>query len=225
MKIVAHRGLRKKGIKQNSLDSIREAIKNGINEIELDIQKTRDALIIRHDTKKFGLRIKKMKFNPKKFVKLDDALKLIDKNITIIADVKISGIEEELVKRLKGREVIYFSHIKKVLKKIKKLDKKSKIGIYYLPKANFRALLRRLRFVNHFLKQAEKHSADIIAIPAQFLTKKFYDRAKKEGFKVYVYHLWRTKYIKRAYEMGVDALEIDKVKDLKFIKKLKRKGF
>jgi len=221
IRIVGHRGLREKGIGGNSLDSIKLALKKGIDIIEFDIQKTKDCLILRHDTRKFGLRIKKMRFNPKKFVSFDEALKLIPKRVTIIADIKIAGIEKELINKLKGRKVIYFSNIKKVLVKIKKLDPKTKIGIYYINKLNFRNALKRLRFVSRFLKNGRKYSADILAVPGPFLTKKMFDRAKAEGFELYVYGLFRKKYIKRAYDLGVYALEIDKVKDLEYIKSLK----
>jgi glycerophosphoryl diester phosphodiesterase len=220
-RIVGHRGLREKGTKENSLDSIKLALKKGIDIIEIDIQKTRDCLILRHDTRRFGLSIKKMRFNPKKFISFDEALKVIPKTVTIIADIKIAGIEKELIAKLKGRKVIYFSHIKKVLLKIKRLDPQAKIGIYYINKVNLRAFLRRLRFVSKFLKIAKRYSADIIAVPGPFVTKKLVDRAKKEGFELYIYGLFRKKYIKKAYELGVYALEIDKVKDLEYVKSLK----
>ncbi len=220
-KIVAHRGLREKGVKENSLESIKLALDHGVSCIEIDIQKTKDCLILRHDTSRFGIKIKRMRFNPKKFVSFDEAIKLIPKNITIIADIKIAGIEEDLIKKLKNRKVIYFSHIKKVLAKIKELNPKAQTGIYYVPKANLAAFLKRIRFVNRFLKTARKHSADIIAIPGPYVTKKFIDAANKQGFKIYVYGLFRRKYIKKAFDLKAYALEIDKVKDLEYIKKLK----
>ena len=221
-KIVAHRGLRKKGIKGNSLESIKLAVDNNVDMIEFDIQKTKDCLIVRHDTKRFGIGIKRKKYNSKKHIKLDDVLKIIPKKIPIIADIKLYGIEKELMQKLKGRKVIYFSHIKKVLLKIKQLDKKAKLGIYYIHKANFRAVLRRLRYITHFLKNAHRYSAEIIAVPSEFVTKKFMDRAKKEGFKVYVYHQAKKKHIRKAYEMGAYANEIDWVKDLSYLERLKK---
>jgi len=223
MKIVAHRGLRFKGVKDNSIDSINLALANDIKVIELDIQKTRDEIILFHNSTIKGISVKRMKYNPKKFVKLDDALKIIPKNITIIADMKVSGIEKEVMNKLKGRKVIYFSHIKKVLLELKRLDKNVRLGIYYISKANLRSLLRRVRYVKKFFKNAHKYSAEIIAVPGPYITPKFMDRAKKEGFKIYVYYVPKPKYFRRAIKMKVDAIEVDWVKDLELCKKIRRK--
>src|SRR3989344_6495878 len=53
MEIIGHRGLIQAGIEENSLASIKNAIKHKLKIIEIDLRKTKDNIIVLHHDRSF----------------------------------------------------------------------------------------------------------------------------------------------------------------------------
>lgn len=140
--IIAHRGLVSNEIKENTLESFLNAIRNGYDGIELDIRKTKDNKIVcLHDAfinrtsngsgyiknysyknlKKYNFGTKK---HPSKIPLFKEVLENI-KNSTIIIEMKDDFTKEELenvLKYNKTNQILICSFFKHHLENIKDLN-------------------------------------------------------------------------------------------------------
>lgn len=150
-RVLAHRGAWKaKGLPQNSLASLQQAIQLGCEGSEFDIRMTRDeVLVINHDEEYQGMDIEKTNFKDllKKPLKNGEPLPTLEaylktgikqKKTRLIAEIKASPAGKarslkmtekvvKMVKKLKAQDwVVYISFDYDILKKILELDKTAK---------------------------------------------------------------------------------------------------
>lgn len=146
-RVIAHRGAFKNtGVPENSIASLKAAIRLGCGGSEFDIHMTADSvLVINHDhtlqgfdieTSTYERLLEKSLPNGEKIPTLENYLKagLGQKTTMLVAEIKPSKISKErslvlagkvvaMVKQLKAdRQVVYISFDYDILKKIKQLD-------------------------------------------------------------------------------------------------------
>lgn len=147
-KVVAHRGaFKKNGFPENSLASLREAIRLGCIGSEFDVRMTADdSLIINHDPHYHGLEIEKTSFAQLRNFQLSNGEPIPtlrqylqegsrkNKYTKLVLEIKPSGLGKEhaekiaekvlsLVNELKvGKQIVYISFDFDILKKLLSLD-------------------------------------------------------------------------------------------------------
>lgn len=146
--VVAHRGaFKKNGFPENSIASLREAIRLGCTGAEFDVRMTADdSLIINHDPHFNKLEIEKTEYkaltaftlsNGEKLPTLQEYLQAgmqSNKHTRLVLEIKPSGISKdrgrliaarvlELVKELKATPwIVYISFDYEILKELRRLD-------------------------------------------------------------------------------------------------------
>ncbi|TDQ09573.1 glycerophosphodiester phosphodiesterase [Pedobacter metabolipauper] len=152
-KVIAHRGAWKKaGLPENSIASLKEAIRLGCYGTEFDVHMTADGiLVINHDADFLGLTISKSTYkelltkkhtNGESIPTLEDYLKegIKQQGTKLILEIKPSSLgldwdlkmtqkSVEMVKKLKAKSwVDYISFSYDILKKVRVLDAKAKVS-------------------------------------------------------------------------------------------------
>ena len=196
--IIAHRGLTSNQIKENTLASFLNAIRNGYDGIELDIRKTKDnKIIVLHDafinrtSNGFGYiknktykELKKINFGTKKFPAKIPLLKEVLDNInnsTIIIEMKEEFTTKELkqvLKYNKNNKILICSFFKRHLDNIKDL-KYPKGLINYLLNSN----------INY-------NKYDFYLLYYKYYNERFLDKLEKIKKELYLYGLNNLKDIK-----------------------------
>ncbi len=141
MKFIAHRGVVKEGLKENTMEAFLEAIKNSNYEgFELDVRVSKDKeFVIHHNSFINGKLLKNLDYKELKelgVVRLKDVLRLkTDKKIFI--EIKDFGIDLGELTRLLSKtklNIYLMSFDNNIIKKVSTYKRKFKVGIlnYYL---------------------------------------------------------------------------------------------
>lgn len=206
---------------ENTLTSFEKAIQLGVDMIELDVRLSKDLqVVVFHDDKLKRLTnskgyvykktIEELKSlslcGGEKITTLKEALNFINRRAKVNIEIKgknsagnVSQIIEEFVSE-KGwnyDDFIVSSFRLSELKKIKKLNENIRLGVL---KDIFP--LRPVLF-------AKKLGAYSIHFSYRFANKRKLKRAKREGFKVYVWTINDEKVIKKMKDLGVDGIFSD----------------
>lgn len=223
-KIIAHRGF--SGVApENTLIAFQKAIECGADYFELDVHKTKDGLaVVIHDksvnrTSSNGVtgKIAEMdyselgainvgyskkfddKFKNEKIPTLREALELAKGKIEVCIEIKVEGVEEEVLKIVNelgvNDEVIIFSFSYSVLTKIRQLD--SKIPILFL----------KSRADKVTIGNAKDIEASAIGVGSlTVITKEFIDYAHSQGIEVWRYTVDNKDKMKKLIDIGLDGL-------------------
>ncbi|MGN0327410.1 MAG: glycerophosphodiester phosphodiesterase family protein [Lachnospira sp.] len=222
-KISAHRGY-SVAAPENTLAAFREAIDSMADEIELDVQMTKDGiLVVMHDSSAYrtcgvdrnisDMTYKEVRqldagfwygeeFVGERVPSLAEVLELakgkIDLNIEIKADNNKQTIAKKVVKLIKryGMEesCVITSFDYDILKEVKAVDKDIQVG-YILSVA----------YGNFY----EMDDVDFFSVSASFLTKNVVDAIHNSGKQVYVWTVNNESSIKNLTNKGVDNIITD----------------
>ena len=175
---IAHRGLVKKGITENTLPAFLGAIKSEqYAGFELDIYTSKDHIfIVHHDPLLDGKLIWNYNYNELKekgVIRLEDVLKLNTDKILLI-EIKDINIDIEklskLLKKYKDKEIYVMSFFNSVIKKFK--NPTFKVGI-----------------LNYILNSTAEYSYDFIGILYDIATEHMIQSLKNQNIEVFLYAL------------------------------------
>jgi glycerophosphoryl diester phosphodiesterase len=223
-KIIAHRGYSSVA-PENSLAAFKKAIESGADYFELDVLKTADdSLVVIHDasvkrtssngtkgkiakmtyeeltavkvgySKKFG-----EKYADEKIPTLREALSLAKGKINVCIEIKVEGIEEEVLKTVNDldvhQEVIIFSFIYPVLEIIRQLD--SEIELLYLAyMAN-----------QSHLEKAGRIKAKAIGVGSGTkISNEFLENARRNNLEVWKWTVNDEHEMKKLITLGIDGI-------------------
>jgi len=223
-KIIAHRGF--SGIApENTLISFQKAIECGAAYFELDVHKTKDdSIVVIHDgsvdrtssndmngkiaemtyhdlgavkvgfSKEFG-----DKYKNEKIPTLREALELAKGKIKVCIEIKVYGVEKEVLKIVNDLEmnddVIIFSFYYPVLAKFRELDKN--IPILFLVNNADIMILDSARAIG---------SNAIGAGNGSTVTREFLDIAHDNGMEVWIWTVNDEDEMQKLINMGIDGL-------------------
>jgi glycerophosphoryl diester phosphodiesterase len=223
-KIIAHRGF--SGIApENTLIAFQKAIESGADYFELDVHKSSDGKIfVIHDksinrtssndtegtiAKMTCKDIKKVKVGyPEKFGEtyknekiptLKDALKLAKGKIKVCIEIKVHGIEKEVLKIINdlkmNTEVIIFSFYDSVLTKFHQLD--TTIPILYL----------KNKADHTTIDYAKKINSNAIGVGYKTtITKEFLNLAHSAGIEIWKWTVNEEAQMQRLINLGVNGI-------------------
>lgn len=175
---IAHRGLVKEGITENTLPAFLGAIKSEqYAGFELDIYTSKDHIfIVHHDPLLDGKLIWNYNYNELKekgVIRLEDVLKLNTDKILLI-EIKDINIDIEklskLLKKYKDKEIYVMSFFNSVIKKFK--NPTFKVGI-----------------LNYILNSTAEYSYDFIGILYDIATEHMIQSLKNQNIEVFLYAL------------------------------------
>ena len=175
---IAHRGLVKKGIKENTIESFQEAIDSDIYAgFELDIYTSKDKeFVVHHDPLLDGKLIWNYSYKElkkKNVAKLEDVLKLnTDKIILIeIKDINIDINKlTKLLNKYKKKNIYVMSFFNSVIKKFE--NQTFKIGV-----------------LNYILNSSSTYHYDFIGILYDVASEHLIESLKKLKIEVFLYAL------------------------------------
>lgn len=135
-KLISHRGIHNKNIKENSYLSIKNALdSNEYVGVEFDVRVTKDnEFIIYHDSMYNNKLIKNMMYKelPKYVPRLIDILKINSNKIFLIEVKNINNMYKELINKLnkyKNKNIYVMSFSNKVINKLDISKRNYKIGV------------------------------------------------------------------------------------------------
>ena len=235
MLIIGHRGVRHRGIKENTLLAYNEAIKSGADGVEMDVRCWNKELVISHN------RIKKKKI---RLLKLEEVIVYLLKSLPRLPnrqagsfifnfDVKELGCEKLLVDLIHKynlqKSCIVDADDPQVIVNLKSLDKNifccftypktsdkmDKRLKYFLFRIAWLLLIIGRRLVpRRVWSNVWLIGADGVSLPYPYLTKKFVQELHNEGLKVYAWVVNAPRTVRRMQKMGVDGIKTDKPKKL-----------
>jgi glycerophosphoryl diester phosphodiesterase len=215
MLIIAHRGA--SGLEpENTIRSFKKAEQIGVDMIELDVRSTREGeLVISHDAtlKRIfgtGQSISQMSLKQIKEVSiaagreiptLDEVIENINCDIDI--DVKVHGIEKQLMAKLKkfSHKVLISSIYPGVLKKIRALDEKVNLGLIV-----GRGELHLLPILNRLAKNLNLYS---IHPKYMIVYKSSIAVLRQTKRKIFVWTVNEPHEYERVAQLGVDGIITD----------------
>ena len=229
--VLGHRGA-PKYFRENTFKSFKEAINQGVDGIELDVQKTQDnEVLIHHDRYLIDKKTKIKNVNIKKIQKIQNKYKLsyLKEIKKIINDIKIlnieiksdsifnKNIEKDVVNFIRNNKIekktIVSSFNPLVLKKIKKIDKSIKIG--YLFSRTNKNILLRTKIWSFFIKPDTFHT-DLNTI-----NKKTASWCKRKKLPVLIYTVNTLEDLYKVKRLEVDGVFTDDPKKIyAFLKKI-----
>lgn len=184
MKLIAHRGVVKNNIKENTLKAFKKAIDdNKYVGFELDIRQTKDKkFVIYHDLfykDKFlsNCNYKEIKQLPK----LTDVLKL-QTNKIILIEIKDHKIDYHkflnLIKKYSNKNIYIMSFHNNVIRKLKELKCPYKLG-----------------FLNYLINTEANYQYDFICYINSFINNKRINYCQKNNIELFSYAVINKKYI------------------------------
>ncbi|MFA6486434.1 MAG: glycerophosphodiester phosphodiesterase family protein [Candidatus Magasanikbacteria bacterium] len=206
---------------ENSAQAIKKALELRVNMIEIDVRKCATGeLVIFHDKKidrlttgsglisELSLSELKSIATPdgQKILTLAEALALIRGRSLVNLHLKTKNIVRPLMQIISDaitgkdwsiRHFLISSFNAKDLKKIKKIDKRIRVGLLYY--RNILSIVRRAR----------KLSAYSVHLHRRLLQKKLIDKLKKYGIKTFIWTLNNDEDIDRARALKVDGVISD----------------
>ncbi len=217
---IGHRGAGKEA-PENTLRSFEEAIKAGVNAIELDIRQTKDKkLVVFHDEK-----LERLTGQPgtvgdytlkqllgfgilgsnEHVPTLEEALDFIDAKVDrILLEIKEPGSEEAVLKEVKKRKLeeraIIISFHEDALENIRKLDSKIQTGLIY---ATYKGKYRNP------IEAALALKASYVLPLYRFTHTKNVEEAHRNGLKVIVWTINTREEAEEYARKGVDGIASD----------------
>lgn len=188
MEIIGHRGAR--GLaKENSLESIRKAMKLNVDMIEIDVRMKNSTVVLSHDPA----------LKTEQYDILEDALKLVGGKIPLNLEIKETKVISRLPKLLDGYRggILFSSKQYSILKRIKRKFPDAELAIIE-PWSGVRAVA-----------EATLLETNRVHINHNWLWSGFVNSMKNQGFMVYAY---TVNSIDRAQELeswGVDGIFTD----------------
>lgn len=220
---IAHRGASGFYL-ENTKSSFLEAIKQGADIIELDVQLTKDKeLVVIHDEKinrlsngngkviKKNLQeLKNYDFGKEKdkILTLREALELL-KDCRVIIELKksLKGYENlalEEIKKSKNENIWVQSPYKSILRNLRNLDPKIKLGYILL----FSIPSKQIFNYHHYF--SKKHNISFFTIHQNFLNKiylkKYIPYLKKRGINVFIWTVNDPSSIHKFIKWGADGI-------------------
>lgn len=235
MELIGHRGLIDNTICENTLDSIKNALKHGLKIIEIDLRKTQDGMIVLHHDPCFEVNGKSYYISKnelkalqklKKIATLNKALKACKGRAKIFLDVKVTDIEKEILRIVKLQKmessVVIDPFIPEVMKRFIKLAPKIRRAAAFID-TYWKGILWWPAYTFFFPRIAKKYNARYIDVPAIFATKEFIDECHRFGLKITPFHFTSNEQLKNAIRNGADYIMIDTVEQLEFCRSMKNK--
>lgn len=199
MKIIAHRGAGGKEL-ENSLSSLRTALKLDVDAVEFDIHRTSDnVLVVMHDgttgrTASENVHINQTSFTELQAIELHngqqvptlEAVLALTAGRPIYIDIKDEGCAELLMPLLQKYPKVhatFVSYLGSELRKIRELSPQAKTYIYFRKSDYY--IPRPFKMV----RTALGIGATGIAIDKLFLNPMLYAQATRNGLKMYVYSI------------------------------------
>jgi glycerophosphoryl diester phosphodiesterase len=233
MKIIGHRGLLKSGIDENSLESLKIAMHEGVKIIEIDLHQTKDkVVVVYHDPilirngKKYRIRECDYEFlrSIRHMPTLEDALRLCTPKTKLWLDIKVRGMEEEILRLIKKykaeKNVIISSFHPLVLGWFRKNAPKIDRAAAFVD-SKLKAAFWWPWYTFFFPEWAKKLGAKYIDVPRPFATKEFVWECHLNGLKIVSFYYQTKEQIAEAIKNKVDFLELDTVEQERFAKRMK----
>ena len=212
-KIIGHRGSCGE-FPENTLLGIKEAIKNGVDGVEIDVRLTKDnQLVVIHDEtvdrttngegKVENLALKEIKEldagDGEKIPTLQEVMDLIRETGLLLAiEIKCQKAENIVIdcilnNNLQGNTLVKsFDH--RIVQKVKKIDKRVKTS----------CLLVGLPI--HPYKLLDDAKADALSINSNYIDKELIDECHKHGRLVFVWNVDDKESVKKFIKMGADYI-------------------
>ena len=209
---IGHRGAGGYAV-ENTLTSLRKALKCKVDMIEFDVQRCKTGeLFLIHDkrvnrvTNGRGFvknltfeQIKALKSNGEKIPTLEEALKVIGQKKPVLIDTKGIGCSREVARLVKKygleKTALITSARKKELLKIRKLLPKTRIGLVTVGLSPF------------LFSKAVQNKIYSISLMRQFLRKALIEKSHKHGIKIFVYTYGSRRKLneEKLEKLGVDG--------------------
>lgn len=214
--LVGHRGHPAKEL-ENTLESIESAIKSGAHIVEVDIQKTKDGvLVLSHDEnlervygKNINIReaswqeIKEIRKGNYRVARLEEALDLINGRVVLFLEIKNPQDTEDIIKLLESKRALDWSVIISFYPEaIEKAKGKVTTGLVYSRPPGM-------------IPEAKKLGCSLVLPKYTLATQKAIDFAHKLKLKVVAWTVNDIQKAKELLERGVDGIATDNVEMLK----------
>ena len=195
-KIISHRGRTSKNSEDNTLKAVNDAINLKIDMVEVDVRRTKDFQVICfHDPVLNGMALKDMtyseilEFNPN-IPTLEQVLLLSRDKIEVDIEFKEHGYEKEVIPMI----LDYFVHEKfivksfniDVVKKVKEIDEKIKVGMLLGSEISFSQLLEVV-YESLFLYKFNESGADFISPYYKLYEAGWINRFVSQGIPIQVW--------------------------------------
>ena len=195
-KIISHRGRTSKNSEDNTLKAVNDAINLKIDMVEVDVRRTKDFQVICfHDPVLNGMALKDMtyseilEFNPN-IPTLEQVLLLSRDKIEVDIEFKEHGYEKEVIPMILDY-FIYEKFIVKsfnmdVVKKVKEIDEKIKVGMLLGSEISFSQLLEVV-YESLFLYKFNESGADFISPYYKLYEAGWINRFVSQGIPIQVW--------------------------------------
>lgn len=217
-KIISHRGRTSKNSEDNTLKAVNDAINLKIDMVEVDIRRTKDFQIVCfHDPLLNGVALKDMTYsqiidvNPN-IPTLEQVLSLSKDKIEIDVEFKEYGYEREVIPMILNYfeygHFIVKSFNLDVVKKVKKIDKKIKVGMLLGSEISFSQLLKVV-YESLFLYKFKECGADFISPYYKLYEAGWINRFVSEGVPIQVWTVNDQDLLKTLIHQDVDSVVTD----------------
>lgn len=217
IQVISHRGSR--GYEpENTLISLKKGIALGCDFVEFDVRLTKDnEIILMHDsnlkrTTGINLKVKSATLNDLKKTDvptLEEVFKQFKGKTKFIVEIKELKATKKTIEIIKKHKVesdcIIISFKPKVLIESKKLFPELKTSYIWDITSRF----RHNSYAKNKFKFAKEIGCESIYPSSMNITKRFMQKARKYGLKVYTYLGNDPKKIKKLIKLGVDMIESD----------------
>ncbi len=195
-KIISHRGRTSKNSEDNTLKAVNDAINLKIDMVEVDVRRTKDFQVICfHDPVLNGMALKDMtyseilEFNPN-IPTLEQVLLLSRDKIEVDIEFKEHGYEKEVIPMILDyfvyEKFIVKSFNMDVVKKVKEIDEKIKVGMLLGSEISFSQLLEVV-YESLFLYKFNESGADFISPYYKLYEAGWINRFVSQGIPIQVW--------------------------------------
>ena len=195
-KIISHRGRTSKNSEDNTLKAVNDAINLKIDLVEVDVRRTKDFQVICfHDPVLNGMALKDMtyseilEFNPN-IPTLEQVLLLSRDKIEVDVEFKEQGYEKEVISMILDyfnyENFIVKSFNMDVVKKVKEIDEKIKVGMLLGSEISFSQLLEVV-YESLFLYKFNESGADFISPYYKLYEAGWINRFVSQGIPIQVW--------------------------------------
>jgi len=223
VQVMAHRGASKKA-PENTMAAFRQAIKDGADWIEIDVQETADGeVVVVHDSDFMKLSKNPLKiwdaslddlasidigtwfdseFSSERVPTLAEVLRLCRDRIRVNIELKYYGHDQQLEQRVvdvveaegMADQIMVMSLKPEGIAKLKTLRPSWKCGL----------------LLSVYVGKLQNIQADFLAVNANFATRNFINRAHKSGKQVYVWTVNDAAMMSRVLNRRVDGILTDR---------------
>ena len=206
---------------ENTLRSFKKALELGVDAVELDVRRTKDGeIVVIHDAEVdrttdgkglvSELTLKEIKQlvteKGEKIPTLDEALNFLDKKVTILIELKETGLEKKVLSLIheKGLEknMIIVSLHEEALRKVRELNEEVETGLIYVRHKNP-------------IKAALELKANYLLPLYRFTHTANVQKAHENGLKVIVWTINKQEEVAEYVKKGVDGIASDRPDTLK----------